>query len=95
MAKYKNDHLRKQRHTTKDWLKYVSQLDKRDHLKELTQRNIKAAYAVYMSDIDYYYAAFQSPARNCPGWIQALQELGGYRFEQAVNQILRNGLHTK
>lgn len=88
MTKYKNEHLRKQRHTVKDWLKYIAHLDKRDWERELTQRQIIAAYREIQNDLDYYYAAFQSPCRNCSGAIQELQGLQVEAFERAVSRLL-------
>ena len=80
----KNTHLRKERHTVKDWLRYVANLDRVDQRKEITQQQIRARYAEHQADLDYYYAAFQSPCRHCPGWIQELQALQVEAFERAI-----------
>lgn len=99
-AKYRNGHLRKQRHTLTEWLKYVANLDRaeRRHERKHIERGRYPEYVwimgslVHKDEAEYYWNAFISPARNCSPLAQRLQRLTGAKLESEVNSILRNGL---
>lgn len=67
-----------------NWYKVIKNLDRAEQRREATQRKIREAYREIQQDLDYYYAAFQSPCRNCAGWIQELQGMQVEAFERAI-----------
>jgi hypothetical protein len=92
MAKYKNDHLRKARHSIAEWTKYIANLDRTDRAREKLYRERLATYRELVKDTAtdriYYLASFSAPNRHCLAWQKRIQQLTGYRLASYINSLI-------